>query len=190
MDREKVIAATEKLLKQLELGDLHHYKETTQEQFIRIEKYFLEIEERLNKALEEIQSINFNIRGICSSINISKSTIYNNPNTLRLYIEKRINMIEAQNPFTNKKNEKAQEQLIELDEFLNKAIIDQIEFNNLKVQNENLNLEVKRISQKNKLLNLERVEHFKKINEMELELRKLRNKLGNVFPINLEDGKA
>lgn len=108
MERENIIAATKERLEQFNLGDLNRYKESTQEQFITIEQYFLQTEERINKALEEIKSINFNIRGICNTINISKSTVYNNPNTLRLYIEERINDIENQDLLskTNKVNSK------------------------------------------------------------------------------------
>ena len=87
MERENIIAATQEHLKQFNLGDLSLYKESTREQFITIEQYFLETEERINKTLKEIKSINLNIRGICKAISISKSTVYNNPNTLRLYIE-------------------------------------------------------------------------------------------------------
>jgi hypothetical protein len=190
MDQRIITAATEERLKEFNLGDLKRYKENTQEQFIAIEKFFLESEKRLNKALEEIKGINFNIRGICNSINISKSTIYNNPNTLRLYIEKRIEDIEKQDLFLKNKQGKTQERLSELEDFLDKAIIDQIEFNNLKVHNESLQAEVKRLFEKNELIALERINHVKKINEMELELRKLRNKLGNVIAIKREDGEA
>jgi len=184
MERKNIITATQERLKQFDLGELNRYKEITQEQFITIEQYFLETEDRLNKALEEIKSINFNIRGICNSINISKSTIYNNPNTLRLYIEKRINDIEKQDLLSKNKHEKTQERMSELEEFLDKAIIDQIEFNNFKVHNEQLHSEVNKLAEKNQLLSLERAELVKKINDMELELRKLRNKKGNVVSFN------
>lgn len=76
MERENIIDATQERLEQFNLGGLNRYKESTQEQFITIEQYFLETEERIKKALEEIKSINFNIRGICNATNISKSTIY------------------------------------------------------------------------------------------------------------------
>ena len=106
MERESIIAATQEHLKQFNLGDLSLYKESTREQFITIEQYFLETEERINKTLKEIKSINLNIRGICKAISISKSTVYNNPNTLRLYIEKRIDDIEKQDLLSKIKKEK------------------------------------------------------------------------------------
>ncbi|MDY8161899.1 hypothetical protein [Bacillus thuringiensis] len=181
MERENIIVATQECLKQFNLGDLSFYKESTQEQFFTIERYFLETEERINKTLKEIKSVNFNIRGICRAINISKSTVYNNPNTLRLYIEKRIDDIEKQDLLSKNKQRKTQERMSELENFIDKVIIDQIEFNNLKVHNEHLQAEVHRLAEKNKLLGLERAELVKKINDMELELRRLRNKKGTVI---------
>ena len=106
MERENIIVATQEYLKQFNLGDLSLYKESTREQFITIEQYFFEMEERINKTLKEIKSINLNIRGICKAISISKSTVYNNPNTLRLYIEKRIDDIEKQDLLSKIKKEK------------------------------------------------------------------------------------
>lgn len=190
MERENIIDATQERLKQFNLGGLNRYKESTQEQFITIEQYFIETEKRIKKALEEIKSINFNIRGICNATKISKSTIYNKPNTLRLYIEKRIDVIEKQDILPKSKQGKTQERMAELETFLDKSIIDQIEFNNLKVHNEDLQDEVNRLANKNELLNLERAELVKKINEMELELRKLRNKKGNVVPYNQDKVKV
>jgi len=183
MEREIIITATEERLKQFDLGDLNGYKESTQEQFITIEQYFLEIEERINKALEEIKSVNLNIRGICSAINISKSTVYNNPNTLRLYIEKRIQEIEKQDLLSKNKHIKTQERISELENFLDRTIIDQIEFNNLKITNKELEDEVTRLTKKNETLGLERAELISKLNDMDLELRKLRSKKGNVVSI-------
>ncbi|HDR4695489.1 hypothetical protein ABR775_14585 [Bacillus cereus] len=186
MERENIIVATREHLKKFNLGDLSLYKESTREQFITIERYFLEIEEQINRTLKEIKSINFNIRGICKTINISKSTVYNNPNTLLLYIEKRIDEIEKQDLLSKNKQRKTQERMAELENFIDKAILDQIEFNNLKVHNEHLQAEVHRLAEKNKLLGLERAELLKKINNMELELRRLRNKKGTVVSFNEE----
>jgi hypothetical protein len=183
MERENIIASTEDRLKQFNLGGLNRYNENTQEQFITIEQYFLETEERIIKALEEIKSINLNVRGICDATNISKSTVYNKKNTLRLYIEKRIEDIENQDLFSKSKQEKTQERLSELEAFLDKNIIDQIEFNNLKVHNEHLQGEVNRLSEKNELLGMERAELVKKINDMDNELTRLRNKKGNVVTL-------
>ncbi|WP_044784325.1 hypothetical protein [Bacillus thuringiensis] len=180
MERENIIDATKEHLKQFNLGDLSLYKESTREQLITIERYFLETEELINKTLKEINSVNFNIRGICKAINISKSTVYNNPNTLRLYIEKRIEDIEKQDLLSKNKQRKTQERMSELENFIDKSIIDQIEFNNLKVNNEYLQAEVHRLAEKNQLLGLERAELVKKINDMEVELRLLRNTKGTV----------
>ncbi|MBJ8054421.1 hypothetical protein JDS87_21340 [Bacillus cereus] len=187
MERENIIAATQERLKQFNLGNLNRYKEGTQEQFITIERYFLETEKRINKALKEVKSINFNIRGVSNAINISKSTVYNNPNTLRLYIEKRIDDIEKQDLLSKNKQRKTQERMSELENFIDKAIIDQIEFNNLKVHNEHLQAEVNRLAEKNKLLGLERAELVKKLNDMDLELRRLRNKKGTVVSFNQDN---
>jgi hypothetical protein len=184
MERENIIAATHNRLKQFGMSDFEQYKENTQDQFITIEKYFLKVEERISKALEEIKSINFNIRGVCNAINISKSTVYNNPNTLRLYIEKRIENIEKQELLPKNKQQKTQERMSELEAFLDRAIIDQIEFNNMKLQNEELNAEVNRLAEKIELLSLERANHIKRLNEMELELKRLRNKKGNIVSFN------
>ena len=49
----------------------------------------------------------------------------------------------------------------ELESFIDKSIIDQIEFNNLKVNNEYLQAEVHRLAEKNQLLGLERAELVK-----------------------------
>ncbi|SDM41634.1 hypothetical protein [Bacillus sp. OK048] len=184
MDRENIIAATHNRLKQFGMSNFEQYNENTQEQFITIEKYFLEVEERIKKALEEINSINFNMRGVCLAINISKSTVYNNPNTLRLYIEKRIDNIEKLDLLPKNKQEKTQKRMSDLEGFLDRAIIDQIEFNNLKLQNEELRAEVNRLAEKIELLSLERNKHIKKLNDLELELRRLRNKKGNVVLLN------
>jgi hypothetical protein len=186
MEREDIIAATEEHLRQYNLGELAHYKDSTQEQFIMIEKYFLAAESRIKRAIEEMKSINFNMRGICNEINISKSTVYNNPNTLRLYIENRIADIEKQDMLLKNKNDKARERISELESFLSKTIIDQIEFNNLKVYNEHLLTEVNRLIEKNEVLGLERAEFVKKFNAMELELRRFRNLKGNLASLKQE----
>jgi len=184
MERENIVAATQYRLKQFGMNDFNQYKENTQEKFIAIEKYFLEVEDRINKAVKELNSINFNMRGVCNAINISKSTVYNNHNTLRLYIEKRIEDIEKQDLLPKNKQEKTQKRMSELEDFLDRAIIDQIEFNNLKLQNEHMQAEVNRLAEKNNLLSLERTELVKKLNDMDLELRRLRNKKGTVVPFN------
>lgn len=184
MERENIIIATQNRLQQFNLGDLSRYKESTQEQFITIEQYFLETEKRMNTAFKEIKSIDLNIRGICNAINISKSTVYNNPNTLRLYIEKRVDDIEKQDLFSKNKQKKVQKRMSELEEFLERSIIDQIELNNLKVHNEQLQGEVQRLAERNELLGLERSEFVKKLNDMDLELKRLRNRKGNVISFN------
>ncbi|WP_079523835.1 hypothetical protein [Solibacillus isronensis] len=186
MERENIITATAGRLKQFGLGELSYYKENTQEQFFTIEQYFLEKEERLKEILEEIKSTNFNIRGICKDTNISKSTVYNNPNTIRLYIEKRIKDIETQDLLFKNKQEKSQERITEIEDFLDKAIIDQIEYNNLKVHNGHLQVELNRFSEKCELLGAERLELVKRLNAAEIELRQLRNKKGNVVTLNEE----
>lgn len=186
MERENIIAATKQRLKEFKLGDLNHYKETTMEQFITIEQYFLKTEARINKAFKEINSVKLKIRTICREINISKSTVYNNPNTLLLYIEQRIGCFEKQDLFSKNKQVKAQERISDLEDFIDKAIIDQIEFNNLKVQNEYLQDEVHRLSEKNEVFSLERAQLVKKLNEMDQELRRLRNKSGTVVGIDWE----
>ncbi|MFZ3589602.1 hypothetical protein ACOI1C_10030 [Bacillus sp. DJP31] len=190
MEQKELIAATQQRLKQFDLNDLNLYKETTQEQFITIEQYFLQTEVRINRTLEEIKSINLNIRGVCKEINISKSTVYNNPNTLRLYIEKRIEDIEKKDLFSKNKQGKTQERMSELEAALDNFIIDQIEFNNLKVHNEHLQDEVNRLAEKNELMASERVELVKKLNGMDLELRRLRNKKGNVVSYNQDKVKV
>lgn len=186
MEREGIVTATAEHLKQFGLGELNYYKQNTQEQFITIEQYFLEKEERLKEILEEIKSINFNIRGICEEINISKSTVYNNRNTLLLYIEKRIEDIEKQDLLFKNKQEKSQERITEIEDFLDKAIIDQIEYNNLKVYNEHLQDELNRVIEKNETLGAERLELVKRLNEAEIELRQLRNKKGNIVSLKQE----
>lgn len=184
MEREDIVTATAGRLKQFGLGVLIHYKENTQEQFFTIEQYFLEKEAHLKEILEDIKSINFNIRGICKETNISKSTVYNNPNTIRLYIEKRIEDIEKQDILFKNQKEKSQERITEIEDFLDKAIIDQIEYNNLKVHNEHLQVELNRVSEKCELLGAERLELVKKLNEAEKELRQLRNKKGNIISLS------
>lgn len=187
MEKENIIVRTQNRLEQLNLGDLKHYKESTQEQFITIEKYFFGIEEQLQNALKKIKSINLNIRSVCSAINISKSTVYNNPNTLRLYIEKCISDIDTKDPLSKKKQGRQQIRMSELEDFLDRTIIDQIEFNTLKAHNEQLQNEVNRLATKNDLLGLERTELVKKINDLELNLRKLRNKKRNVVSFSQEN---
>ncbi|MGQ7056376.1 hypothetical protein ACUN3C_24355, partial [Bacillus cereus group sp. BceL245] len=91
-----------------------------------------------------------------------------------------IDDIEKQDLLSKNKERKTQERMSELENFIDKAIIDQIEFNNLKVHNGYLQAEVHRLAEKNKLLDLERAELVKKINDLELELRQLRNKKGTV----------
>lgn len=186
MEQENIVAATQGNLKQFNLGELNHYKESTQEHFIEIERFFQITEERITKSLEEIKSINFNIRGVCNAVKISKSTVYNNPNTLLLYIENRISNIEKQDLLSKNKQGKTRERITELERFLDKAIIDQIEFNNLKIHNEHLQAEVNRLIVKNELLGMERIELVKNLNNIELELKKLRNKKGNLISLNLD----
>ncbi|HCG4536327.1 TPA: hypothetical protein NJY08_005187 [Salmonella enterica subsp. enterica serovar Typhi str. AG3] len=184
MELQNIITSTQERLNKFNLGELSHYKSSTQEQFISIERYFLENEKRINNALYEIKSINFNIRGVCKATNISKSTVYKYPNTLRYYIEQRIEDIENQDFLLKNKQERTRERMSELEDFLDKAIIDQIEFNNLKVNNEFLQEEVTRLEKKLDVMSLERIELIRKLNEVELELRRLRNKKGKIISFN------
>ena len=64
------------------------------------------MEERINKTLKEIKSINLNIRGICKAISISKVPFITIRIHCVLYIEKRIDDIEKQDLLSKNKKEK------------------------------------------------------------------------------------
>ena len=77
-------------LEEYEISSFDKLKEQTINQLVNIELYFEKCNEIYDEIIQKFDCINLSTRGICRNSKISKSTIYNNPDILKKYIERRV----------------------------------------------------------------------------------------------------
>jgi chromosome segregation ATPase len=166
-----------------ECGITQDLGKSTKEQLLNIEKYFIECEKEIESAIKKIHDINLTVRGISKAIGIGKSTIYNNPTTLKIYIEKRQEQIQKQDIFSEKRIEKLEEKNKNLNSLLEKMKVNIINHHLLENEVENLKEENAQLENKMGYLIHERTNLVEKINDLEKELHNLREKGGNILKI-------
>ncbi|MGN7298091.1 hypothetical protein [Ferdinandcohnia sp. SAFN-114] len=165
-------------LKEYSIGTYDDLKPSLKSNLVRIEGYFQECLDKFRKIELELNEIELNTRGICIGAHISKSTVYNNPDTLLKYIDKRKVELECNIELINRNRIKALEEEVEKQkDIIDKLIIDNIEFMNQKLLIENLQKENKRLLNYKEVHSRERAELIRQKDEMSIELKKIRNNL-------------
>lgn len=172
MDEQEIISEVAKYLEKYEICSLDTFKEQTINQLLNIELYFKKCGEIYDEVTQKLDYINLTTRGICKNSKISKSTIYNNPDTLKKYIECRISDMKYKIIIPKEEVERLEKENLDLKDILDKTLINKIKYMNLK--NENMQLK-KQLSEMHEVLDLykqERKEHINKINKLEKRICK------------------
>ncbi len=171
-------------LKNFKVDDFDTLKPSQQSQLIKIETYFQICNEHYENALQYLSKIDLTIRGICKEAEVGKSTVYNSPDTLLKYIEKRTEELECNNEFIVSGKLKGMEDEIKNQQALiDNLIVDNIEYMNQKMLIENLKKENERLLKQREIHNKEKSDLIKKNNELSIELRKVKNNIIE-FPSN------
>lgn len=164
------------------------FTKKTMSQLEALESYFSDIEEKYNEAVKIINGIDITTRGIASNTGVSKSTIYGNRDTIKKYLDCRLDELAIKEITSNNEKEKIsklQSDLNEVETLLNANIINFIESNDLKNENKKLKQQLERSQKRVEGLISERIELSKRIQQQEIELRKLKSKeTSNIISIN------
>lgn len=187
MDEARIIEQIKTYLIDFDIVEYDYLKDATQQQLIAIEKYFNDCEQSIQKAMEVIKNTNLTLRGISKGSGVGKSTIYNNPNTLKAYIEKRINIIETSNILSQHNTSKYEAQNNEIKELLDKMVIDIVKYNNIEVENEILHKQVDEFRNRIDVMHEERIILINQMSQMEMELKALRKKGNNIVDFKMLD---
>nr|WP_302419165.1 hypothetical protein [uncultured Romboutsia sp.] len=158
-------------------------------------KQFLELENYINhcssirlESLKNLKDINLNIKKISDNTSISKATIYNNKNTLKKYIDKRLSDINLDeenylNTILYSKYNFLKNKYDEANELIGRLTKQLIDINNLKVELKMLEEENSDLSQKIDILTNDKINLQNEIDSLKKILYSLNNK--NI--INFED---
>lgn len=167
------------------------FTKKTMSQLEALESYFSDIEEKYNEAVKIINGIDITTRGIASNTGVSKSTIYGNRDTIKKYLDCRLDELAIKEITSNNEKEKIsklQSDLNEVETLLNANVINFIESNDLKNENKKLKQQLERSQKRVEGLISERIELSKRIQQQEIELTKLKSKeASNIISINKDN---
>jgi hypothetical protein len=176
MEYAEIISLIRPFLKEYGIEDFDSLKPQTQKQLIMIETYLQQCIEKFQVIRQNLNELDLSVRGICKGSDIGKSTVYNNPDTLKRYIEKRLSEINCNIKLVSKLEYDALSTKVEeLESFLNKTLVDMVEFENMRNRVEELEKTITRLEEKRKIIEEEKNGYVIKNNELLKELKKLRN---------------
>ncbi|MGG0433214.1 hypothetical protein ABEY51_11535 [Priestia megaterium] len=157
-------------------GKLETLREKVQKHLIVIESYFqdyIEIQEDISL---KIKDMNLSVANVCDRTNIPRSSIYNNSDTLKVYIEERIKEIEQIDKLSINKHKKIQTDMELLKKYLDNTAIRLVENNILQSKITQLEEEVLTLNQINDRNGLE-IGRLQNENEkLKFDLLKLKKK--------------
>ncbi len=134
-----------------------------------IEKYFTECEEDIKKACILLNNINLSVRGICEKSGVSKSTVYKEPHILFDYIKNRqAEGIEDVEIIKKSSLKRLYNERNEMRRLLDKSMISEIEFMNLKYENESMKTELKELYKHIEILEQERITYLRDNEKLKL----------------------
>ncbi|MBU3201574.1 hypothetical protein LL037_03690 [Clostridium estertheticum] len=178
MDEVKIINIIIPLLQKYNMHEYDILKPQEQKQLIMIESYLQNCNELINHAKDSIKKIDLSMRGVCKGANIGKSTVYNSSNVLRKYIDSRLTEFEYNIDIVSKnKLSTLQDENKKLSNLNDKLILDNIEFMNIKIQNEELNRIQDSLRREKEVLLFEKQELKSKNNNLLVQLKKEKNNI-------------
>ncbi|BAH06651.1 hypothetical protein [Clostridium kluyveri] len=157
MEEREIIGIIKPLLNNYGIEEFDALKPQTQRRLVMMEKYFQKCIEKYANIKQNIRHLDLSVRGICKGSNVGKTTVYNNPDILKKYIEKRINDIECNVLIIPKLEFNTLVNKVELlQSNLNKMLVDIARFENMRVKVKSLekiiaNLEVQKIALQHEL---------------------------------------
>lgn len=178
MGYQEIINIIKPLLNKYDIENFDGLKPQTQQQLIMIEQYFQLCIEKYSNIKHRLDDFDLSIRGICKASNIGKSTVYNNPDILKKYIEKRLNEVECNISIISKPKLDALTNKVEqLQSNLDKMLIDIVEFENMRIKISNLEKTITRLETQKQIIAEEKNNYIIKNNELQKELMKKNNKI-------------
>ncbi|MDK0838953.1 hypothetical protein ACSW8S_17470 (plasmid) [Clostridium perfringens] len=168
MDKEDSLDKVKMFLKKYEIGNIDTIKEQTKNHLLNIESYFQKCESNYNEILEKQKSINLSTRGICENSGVSKSTIYNNADILKKYIDSRLLDIECNIEIVSKiQLESIKRENCELKNIIDNILINKIQFMNFKNENIKLKKQLESLGKKLDSYKEDRRQLINRINKIE-----------------------
>src|SRR5690625_3081543 len=135
MGRSEITDLINQLLKQYEMTPFNELRPNLKKHLINIESYFQRCLDIYQNILVDFKEIDLSTRGISSGSGVGKSTIYNQKDVLKQYIEKRLLDLECNIEISSKeKYSKLLDENNDMKSMLDKVIINQIEFTNNKIE--------------------------------------------------------
>jgi hypothetical protein len=128
----------------LNIGKYEDLRPYMKKQIIEIEEYIADSSTKRQNAISLYRENNVTIKSISDNTSVSKATIYNNPDILKKYIDERIKECESvESKFYDKdKINKLENNYSNLQELYDNIMVQVIDMNNLKIENENLRKEL------------------------------------------------
>nr|WP_304214041.1 helix-turn-helix domain-containing protein [Fredinandcohnia onubensis] len=124
-------------------GDFGSLKQVTQSHLLKIENYLQEHILNLKSLAKAIKESNLSLQKVAESIGISRTTIYNNADTIKAYIENRIVEIDEENFLSLNKFSEQQLAMQEIKTYLDKVQNNILDIEILEAKVDELQQEVK-----------------------------------------------
>jgi hypothetical protein len=166
-------------------GNYENIRNTTKKHLINIEKFLQSYINYIEELANKVKKSKLNLLTITQNTAISRSTVYNNPDILKVYIEKRIDEIESKDILSLNKLDKKEKEIIELREYLENIQIHLVKTEILEAKINELEKEIGDLKATDEAHIME-ISRLKKENQrLLLELN--RNRANNVIGLNPPD---
>lgn len=167
------------LLFDINHGDYETLKPKLKEQILKIEETFQHHIKHHQEIREAIKNSKLNVTNIISNSGLQRSSVYNNQEVLKKYIEERIQEIEQTDLLDIYSNEKKKEEYSILKEYLQQTQMNLLENDVLENKIEQLQSELESMYKINESL-VEQVNHLNKQLEKEKKAKKKTTTVVNI----------
>lgn len=154
-------------------GDFSTLRPKIQEQLVNLETFFQERLEAQNQLANQIRDSKLNLLRVVKGTGIQKSSVYNNPDILKKYIEERIYEIQKEDVLSLYKTEKQGNDFDELKSYLETT-------RNVLIESEIYEAKIRELESEIRELNGINLSMAHEINRLNSENSTLRNQLSKV----------
>ncbi|HFO1035176.1 TPA: hypothetical protein ACHIRZ_004465 [Bacillus paranthracis] len=170
---------------QINSGEFESLRPKIQEQLLQVEAYFQDFIQEQKVMAIRIKNNKLNLVKVVRESGLQRSTVYNNADTLKKYIEERIYDVEKEDILSIQKNVRQEEDMFFLRSYLEKLQLQIVEDEVNEIKIEELEYEYSKLNDVNIDL-LRQIFELKQENqELQQQLRKIKSK--DVVPLIKEE---
>ena len=181
--RAGIVDIVKEKITSFEIDSFDELRSNIQEQLIQIEYYLQQTVLEQKLIAEKVKSLNkINVDSVAKGANVGRSTIYNNPHTIKHYIIERISEIEKEDILLKRKNEGLKLKEKEIRKVKEGLEIEVVENFLLNTKIKELEEEVQELNKSNQGLLLELHSLKKQLQKVNIDSRIKNN--SNIYSLN------